>query len=86
MMVKSFCSHKHIKTNGKVASFTYVSKFKDDILWESKLSNYPLPPSFYAGIETYLTSYKACSVRSFLLNNCLSLVLNNCLITTSVHY
>lgn len=56
--VKSFIAHKHIKENGKVTSFTHVRKFKDAILWASKIAKDPLPPSFYDGIETYLVSYK----------------------------
>ena len=34
-----------------------MRKFKDSILWGSKITKEPLPASFYEGIERYLVSY-----------------------------
>ena len=47
-----------LKENGKLKSFNDIRKYKDAILWGSRIAKQPLPSSFYREIEQYLRGYK----------------------------
>ena len=45
-------------SEGKIKSWGDLRKYKDAIIWGSKMADKPLPISFYRGIEKYLAGYK----------------------------
>ena len=48
-MVKKFLSHTKSKGNGNIKSYGDIRKYKDAIVWGSKMAEQPLPPQFLSG-------------------------------------
>ena len=57
-VLKAFLSIKAVKENGKTSCYSTIRKYFDAILYGSKESKEPLPPSFYTEMDVYLMSFK----------------------------
>ena len=54
----AFLSDVKTKANGKLSSFSHMSKFYDAIKYGSKISNKLLSVEFYSNVDTFLFCYK----------------------------
>jgi hypothetical protein len=63
-MLTAFLSWKKQKENGKLSSKVQLRKYKDAILWGSRVADEPLPSSFYTEIDTFLSSFKKEHIRA----------------------
>jgi hypothetical protein len=53
-----FISSTDKRTDGKLKSYQDLRKYRDAVLWGSKMAGERLPSSFFAETETYLSAYK----------------------------
>jgi hypothetical protein len=63
-MLTAFLSCKKQKENGKLSSKVQLRKYKDAILWGSRVAGEPLPSLFYTEIDTFLSSFKKEHIRA----------------------
>lgn len=63
-IMKFLMDTKNKDNNGKIKQYDDQRKYKDAIVWGSKVVNQPLPVDFYRAIEQYLASYKKVAVNA----------------------
>jgi hypothetical protein len=56
--VQAFLADAKNKDGNKIVSHEQLRKFHDAIMWGSKTSGNPLPPSYYDGMVAFLNNYK----------------------------
>ena len=62
MFLKFLIQKKDIG-DGKIISFNDIRKYKDAVIWGSKVVKTPLPTTFYQEAEAYLKGYKKLVVK-----------------------